>query len=134
MLVRHCGVGATKQRLRLPEILVSDRIEQRRAMARQLLFDQLDHQVRDMHRFVAAERSRPEPHFETAAIRSCRFRMPPFLNAAMRSRRIGELIHMIEMSEAYLERLPAELSGGQKQRVCIARALAVDPESSRHPL
>ncbi|MER8532722.1 ABC transporter ATP-binding protein [Mesorhizobium sp. M1005] len=50
------------------------------------------------------------------------------LKGAQRDRRIGELMHMVEMSETYLDRLPAELSGGQKQRVCIARALAADPE------
>ncbi|MER8406648.1 ABC transporter ATP-binding protein [Mesorhizobium sp. M1307] len=50
------------------------------------------------------------------------------LKGAQRDRRIGELMHMVEMSETYLDRVPAELSGGQKQRVCIARALAADPE------
>ncbi|RUV23933.1 ABC transporter ATP-binding protein [Mesorhizobium sp. M7A.F.Ca.MR.245.00.0.0] len=50
------------------------------------------------------------------------------LKGARRDRRIGELMHMVEMSEDFLERLPGELSGGQKQRVCIARALAADPE------
>ncbi|MER9105325.1 ABC transporter ATP-binding protein [Mesorhizobium sp. M0140] len=50
------------------------------------------------------------------------------LRGARRDRRIGELMHMVEMSEDFLERLPGELSGGQKQRVCIARALAADPE------
>ncbi|MER9971589.1 ABC transporter ATP-binding protein [Mesorhizobium sp. M0060] len=50
------------------------------------------------------------------------------LKGAQRDRRIGELMHMVEMSETHLDRLPAELSGGQKQRVCIARALAADPE------
>ncbi|MER8446540.1 ABC transporter ATP-binding protein [Mesorhizobium sp. M1066] len=50
------------------------------------------------------------------------------LKGARKDRRIGELMHMVEMSEDFLERLPGELSGGQKQRVCIARALAADPE------
>ncbi|TJV04080.1 MAG: ABC transporter ATP-binding protein [Mesorhizobium sp.] len=50
------------------------------------------------------------------------------LKGAQKDRRIGELMHMVEMSEDFLERLPGELSGGQKQRVCIARALAADPE------
>lgn len=50
------------------------------------------------------------------------------LKGAQKDRRIGELMHMVEMGEDFLERLPGELSGGQKQRVCIARALAADPE------
>ncbi|ESW62727.1 ABC transporter ATP-binding protein [Mesorhizobium sp. M1060] len=50
------------------------------------------------------------------------------LKGAQRDRRISELMHMVEMSEDFLERLPGELSGGQKQRVCIARALAAEPE------
>ncbi|MBZ9856536.1 ABC transporter ATP-binding protein [Mesorhizobium sp. CA13] len=50
------------------------------------------------------------------------------LDSARRDRRIGELMHMVEMGNDLLDRLPGELSGGQKQRVCIARALAADPE------
>ncbi|MBZ9887478.1 ABC transporter ATP-binding protein [Mesorhizobium sp. BR1-1-3] len=50
------------------------------------------------------------------------------LKGAQKDRRICELMHMVETSEDFLERLPGELSGGQKQRVCIARALAADPE------
>ncbi|HEY7748017.1 MAG TPA: ABC transporter ATP-binding protein [Aestuariivirgaceae bacterium] len=42
--------------------------------------------------------------------------------------RVGELLHLIEMDERYIDRLPGELSGGQKQRICIARALAAQPE------
>lgn len=42
--------------------------------------------------------------------------------------RVVRLLHMIEMDESYIDRLPGELSGGQKQRVCIARALAAEPD------
>ena len=42
--------------------------------------------------------------------------------------RVLELLDMIELGGAFLERLPSELSGGQKQRICIARALAAAPD------
>ena len=45
-----------------------------------------------------------------------------------RDARVAELLDMIELPEAFGERLPNELSGGQKQRICIARALAANPE------
>ncbi len=50
------------------------------------------------------------------------------LTGAARDKRILELLHMIELDERFLDRLPSELSGGQKQRICIARALAINPE------
>ncbi len=42
--------------------------------------------------------------------------------------RVIRLLELIELDEAFYDRLPGELSGGQKQRICIARALAADPE------
>jgi peptide/nickel transport system ATP-binding protein len=50
------------------------------------------------------------------------------LHGSARDQRILELLHMIELDERFLDRLPSELSGGQKQRICIARALAVKPD------
>lgn len=50
------------------------------------------------------------------------------LSGAARDRRIAELLHMTELDERFVDRLPGELSGGQKQRVCIARALAAEPD------
>jgi peptide/nickel transport system ATP-binding protein len=41
--------------------------------------------------------------------------------------RVLELLHLIELTEDFIDRLPSELSGGQKQRICIARALAAEP-------
>ncbi len=41
--------------------------------------------------------------------------------------RAAELLEIVGMSAAYLNRFPRALSGGQRQRVAIARALAVEP-------
>ena len=46
---------------------------------------------------------------------------------ADRSRRIGETLELVGLSEMRL-RLPHELSGGQQQRVALARALAPRPD------
>jgi peptide/nickel transport system ATP-binding protein len=50
------------------------------------------------------------------------------LRGMAQSRRVVELLDMIEMGAGFLDRYPAELSGGQKQRVAIARALAAEPD------
>lgn len=47
-------------------------------------------------------------------------------NARTRER-VRELVDMLELDHALLDRYPSELSGGQRQRVGVARALAVDP-------
>ncbi|HAI76673.1 MAG TPA: hypothetical protein DCM08_10540 [Microscillaceae bacterium] len=41
--------------------------------------------------------------------------------------RLAELLGLLRLDEALLDRFPHQLSGGQAQRVGIARALAVDP-------
>lgn len=49
-------------------------------------------------------------------------------DAARATQRVEELLDVVRLEQALLERYPHELSGGQKQRAGIARALAAKPD------
>jgi oligopeptide/dipeptide ABC transporter ATP-binding protein len=44
-----------------------------------------------------------------------------------RNQRVAELLELVQLSGAYLNRFPHAFSGGQRQRIGIARALALSP-------
>ena len=48
-------------------------------------------------------------------------------DADKRRRRVRELLDMVQLPAAYMNRFPHAFSGGQRQRIGIARALALNP-------
>lgn len=96
--------------------LATARPPARRALRRriQMVFQDPDASLNPMHRIgsILAEPLRVIGFGDRAAIHD----------------RILELLSLVRLDAALLDRKPRQLSGGEKQRVAIARALAMQPE------
>src|SRR3546814_20297772 len=49
------------------------------------------------------------------------------VKGAALTRRVEELLALVELNAAHRHRYPHEFSGGQRQRIALARPLALDP-------
>ena len=55
-------------------------------------------------------------------------RVHGLFSGSARHDRVAELLRLVGLDAAFVERYPHEFSGGQRQRIGIARALAVEPD------
>jgi oligopeptide/dipeptide ABC transporter ATP-binding protein len=69
-----------------------------------------------------------DPRQTVADILAEPLRVHGLASGRARTERVAELLTLVGLDPAFVERYPHEFSGGQRQRIGIARALAVEPE------
>ncbi|MBX2986642.1 MAG: dipeptide ABC transporter ATP-binding protein [Bdellovibrionaceae bacterium] len=69
-----------------------------------------------------------DPRMTVGQILMQPFEIHGLLNGAQRIQRARELLELVGLRAAHVNRYPHEFSGGQRQRICIARAIALEPD------
>lgn len=109
-----------------------------RPTAGQVVFDGIDltqqkgHQLRKMRRRMQMIFQDPytslNPRWTVGRIIGEPMRVHQMYDRKGRIRRVEELLDLVQITRAHLNRYPHEFSGGQRQRIGVARALASAPD------
>ncbi|MBZ6074896.1 oligopeptide/dipeptide ABC transporter ATP-binding protein [Microvirga puerhi] len=96
--------------------LTAMRADELRRMRRHMQFV-LQNPYSSLHPRMTIAQTLTEPLIVHQAVTPARYR-----------ERVAELLELVSMDPAIMDRYPHEFSGGQRQRIVIARALAVNPD------
>lgn len=69
-----------------------------------------------------------DPRMTVGQIISQPFEIHNILGGREREQRVKQLLELVGLKAAHINRYPHEFSGGQRQRISIARAIALDPQ------
>jgi oligopeptide/dipeptide ABC transporter ATP-binding protein len=93
-----------------------------------LSHQKLRRRYRDVQMVFQDPNSSLNPRMSVRQVLSEPLKLHLKMTRQQRDERLLELIELVSLTPAHLDRYPHELSGGQRQRVGIARAIAVEPK------